>query len=72
LNALSGCAGLVCGGALGLVLGGALGGLHLFLFWRSGGEAAGTEVMLVPFYALPGAALGAIAGLTWGLLRGRR
>jgi hypothetical protein len=63
----------VIGGIAGLLLGAAGGGLHLYLFWRSGGEAAGTETALVPLYALPGAVLGAIAGLVAGVwLGGRR
>jgi hypothetical protein len=62
----------VVGGVLGLLLGGALGGLHLYLFWRSGGEAAGTEAIFVPLYAIPGAVLGTGAGLIGGLWAARR
>ena len=68
----SGCAGLVCGGILGLLLGSALGGLHLYLYWRGGAHAAGTEVVLVYFWAIPGAILGALAGVIIGLRLGRK
>jgi hypothetical protein len=71
-KALSGCVGLVCGGILGLLLGAAVALIHLNLYWRRGGNAAGTEVALVPLYAILGTILGAIAGLTGGLLVGRR
>jgi hypothetical protein len=66
------CVLAVAGCVVGLLLGGALGGLHVYLFWRSGGEGAGTEVILVPLYAIPGAVLGAAAGLIGGLWAARR
>jgi hypothetical protein len=55
-----------------LVLGAALGVLLLNLYWRRGGEAAGTEIAVVPVCAIPGAILGAITGLMGGLLLRRR
>lgn len=69
---LTGCAGLACGSIAGLLLGAALGVLHLSLYWHRGGEAAGTEVVLVFVYAIPGTMLGAIAGLIAGVFLARR
>jgi len=63
----------VVGGVGGLLLAAPVGAFHLNRFWRGGGEAAGTEVILVPLYALAGGMLGTVAGLVGGLwLRGRR
>lgn len=69
---LLGLAGLVGGALLGLVLGAALGIGHLYVYKSRGGEAAGTEIALVFVYAIPGTIIGAVAGLTGGLLLGRR
>jgi hypothetical protein len=62
----------VVGGVIGLLLGAALGGIHLDLYHRSEREAAGTEVILIPLYAIPIGILGAAAGLIGGLLLGWR
>lgn len=69
---LLGCSGLLAGTVLGLLLGAVAGMLHLTAYWRSGREAAGTEVALVYVYAVPGTILGGIAGLAGGLLLGRK
>ena len=69
---LLGIAGFVVGSSLGLVIGSALGIFHLYLYKTRGGEAAGTEMALVFAYAIPGTIIGAMAGLTGGLLLRRR
>jgi hypothetical protein len=70
--AVCACAGFICGGLLGMVVGAGAGMVHLSLYWRGGGKAAGTEVALVFAYAIPGAILGAIAGVAGGSLFARR
>jgi len=71
-SAVYACVGVVSGSILGLLLGGAVGGIALYLYWRQGGEAAGTEVVVVPIFAVPGMILGTIAGLTAAMLLARR
>lgn len=62
----------VVGGVVGLLIGAVLGAVHLMVHKQQGGEAAGTEVLLIPLWAIPAAALGIVAGVVWGWRYGRR
>jgi hypothetical protein len=58
--------GLVLGVPVGFVVGAVLGLVHLALYKARGGEAAGTEYVLIGIWAVAGAPLGAVAGAVIG------